>query len=203
MRTYSNGTGSKAKKTKANFFKKNMYAIILGASLLIVALVITLTLTLGAKKPVIEEPGTGTDVPPIEKISFVNPLKDCTLVQDAALEKLVWNPTLKDWRTHNGVDFGATVGEDVFSVANGTVINVDDTILGGIVVTVKHIDGYVSACMGLDVASVKIGDVVKAGDKIGTIGKMMCENTGAHLHVELQLNNDYVSILPHITPDEK
>ncbi|MDE7463394.1 MAG: M23 family metallopeptidase [Clostridiales bacterium] len=47
---------------------------------------------------------------------------------------------------------------------------------------------------------VKVGDSVKAGDKIGKAGKSVAElNTGAHLHLELKKDGKYVdptTVLP-------
>lgn len=195
MRTYSNGT--KAKKSGKNFFKKNMYAFILGGSLLIVALVITLSLTLGLKKPTIDTP---VDVPPVtEKQVFISPLKECVVKHDAAFDKLVWNETLKQWRTHNGIDLAAAAGDDVYSVSDGKVTKVENTILDGVVVTVSHANGFVSVYKGLESASVEVDAEVKGGDVIGKVGNMMCEqNRGAHLHLEMLQNGKYVNAMDHI-----
>lgn len=201
MRTYSNGTN--AKKPGKRMLKKNLYAIILGASLLIVAVAITLVLTLGLNRDNTEKPPfVDTEVPPT-KVVFALPLKECVVKNDAALDKLVWNSTLEMWRTHDGVDFAATEGDEVFSLAGGTVTNVEDTIMDGIVVTITYSDGFVSIYKGLESASVKADDVVKAGDAIGKVGGMVCEQgEGLHLHVELIKSNEWVSVMDYLNINE-
>ena len=111
-----------------------------------------------------------------------------------ALDKLVYWDTLEVWKYHPGIDF---VGDsDVMAIRDGTVTSVDmHTTLDGNVVTVTHDDGYVSVYKSLgDNVTVKVGDKVKAGDKLGTTSSSMASesNTGAHLHLEIQKDGKYI-----------
>lgn len=101
---------------------------------------------------------------------------------------------------HRGVDFaygGSTSGKPVYSVTDGEVIEVgmfntscalSDSGQGkwDNRVMIRHKDGTVSGYSHMTVDSIvasgiKVGDTVKAGQQIGTIGN--CGNSqGAHLH---------------------
>ena len=46
-------------------------------------------------------------------------------------DELVYNKTLGDWRTHNGIDIQASEGDSVRTAAGGTVLSVkDDELMG-------------------------------------------------------------------------
>lgn len=196
MRTYKRSAHA-SEHAKKRMSKKGIYAVAVTASVLLVALALTLSLTFGLRTPAPADNDYKPADNPIEppaKIVFGAPLSQCTVVKEAALNRLVYNETLKQWRTHNGVDFEAAAGSDVLSVADGTVTNVENTILEGVVVTVTHDDGYVSVYKGLESASVQKDDTVEAGGKLGVVGTMMCEQkSGAHLHLEMKKNGKYIS----------
>lgn len=183
MKTYQSGTNDK----KRNFFKRHWHALVVVAAVIVVALVVTLSvvLTLPESEPV---NGPVAD-PPIEQVEkkTVLPMTGATVGLGYSYDKLSYWETLEDWRVHPAIDF---VGEgDVLAVRDGTVTAVDmHTALEGNVVTVTHDDGYVSVykSLGEDVA-VKVGQAVKAGDKLGTASNSMLTEvkTGAHLHLEM------------------
>lgn len=201
MKTYQSST--KEKKTKKNFFMRNIYGIIFGATLLVVAGVITLTLVLNAKTPVDNKPGGDVDVDvPTPKPTFVVPLEEYSVGQSAALDKLVYSSTLNQWRTHNGIDLIAAAGAQVKCVASGTVEKVESTTLEGTVITIAHADGLVSIYKGLsDQVAVKEGDSVTSGDVIGTVADTMMieQREGAHLHLEMKLAGKYVDPAAYVT----
>lgn len=199
MKTYQSST----KEKKKNFFKRHWQAFVVTASVLVVAAVITLSVvfTLPKSGPVDEivvDPPT-SDVNTEPKI--VLPVEGAELGLEYANEKLVYWETLKLWKVHPAIDF---VGEgDVVAIRDGKVTDVElNTTLDGNVVTIEHDDGYVSVykSLGSDIA-VKVGDEVKAGDKLGVTSKsMMSElDTGAHLHLEIKKDGKYVdpaTVLP-------
>ncbi len=198
MKTYQSGT----KEKKKNFFKRHAQALIITGSAIVVAVVIVLSvvLTLPDSKPV---DGPIDDDPPIVNTdpTIVMPMTGASVGLDYAYDKLVYWDTLEVWKVHPAIDF---VGEgNVVAIRDGKVTAVDmHTTLDGNVVTVTHDDGYVSVYKSLgDDIAVKVGDEVKAGDKLGvTSNSMMSElNTGAHLHLELMKDGKYVdpsTVLP-------
>ena len=102
-----------------------------------------------------------------------------------AMDCLVYNPTTRDWRVHNGIDIAAEAGTTVCAAADGVVHTVyDDEVLGTTVV-IRHDGGYVTMYASLDKAvSVKAGDTVTLGQALGCVGNTALLETalGDHLH---------------------
>lgn len=199
MKTYQSGTKEKRK----NFFKRHKHVVIIVASMLVIGAVLAVTLSLTLPKRnagVSPEPNIPVDVDPV--VQIVLPMKDATVGMGYNDNKLVYWETLESWRTHSAVDF---VGAgDVFSVMDGKISAVESTSLEGTVITVTHDNGYVSIYKSLaDEAAVKVGDSVKAGDKLGTTDSTMLEqHLGEHLHFELKQNGEHVdpsTVLPMTT----
>ncbi len=99
-------------------------------------------------------------------------------------DELVYNETLKDWRTHNGVDIACGQEEAVKACQAGKVTAVYEDGSWGHVVEVEG-SGVVLRYAGLGKTKVKAGDTVSAGDKLGVIGEVGCGSaSGPHLHLE-------------------
>jgi hypothetical protein len=104
-----------------------------------------------------------------------------------------------EWRTFNdghrsqhlGLDLGARKGSVVKAVAAGTVALVRETFLAGNVVVLDHGGGIASAYFHLAEISVKEGDRVKAGGRVGTVGQTG-RTTGPHLHLSVWAGGDFV-----------
>jgi murein DD-endopeptidase MepM/ murein hydrolase activator NlpD len=88
---------------------------------------------------------------------------------------------------HSGIDFRGEKGDIALSTAPGTVIFVGDRGNYGTVVDVDHGMGFTTRYAHLDEASVKVGDEVQAGAKVGLIGNTG-RSTGRHLHYEVRYN---------------
>ncbi|MFH1192764.1 MAG: peptidoglycan DD-metalloendopeptidase family protein [Candidatus Jorgensenbacteria bacterium] len=90
---------------------------------------------------------------------------------------------------HNGIDIGAPVGTEVFSVANGTVISTgdQDKYRGcrkagyGRFIVVKHENGLTTLYAHLSQISVTVGQKMARGEVIGYVGRTGWA-TGPHLH---------------------
>ncbi len=103
----------------------------------------------------------------------------------------VYSYTLKDWRSHCGIDVAAEEGAEVLNVCDGAVESVSVDDLMGNLVVVRHTDGKVSRYASLGQVAVKEGQVLAKGDVIGTVGKSMLLECGEtdHLHYELWEND--------------
>ncbi len=127
---------------------------------------------------------TGTTVPPVADL-YVLPLTN--EVQKAFSNgELVYSETMQDWRVHNGTDFAGKAGAEVKAAANGTVKAIFEDTLWGHVVEIDHGFGILSRYCGVSARDVKVGDTVKAGDPIGVLTAVPCEEAdGTHLHLEI------------------
>ncbi len=204
MKTYSRGNTT-AKKSARYVWARYKSVIISAITLVLISVALTLALIFGIDK---KQPVTDmeVEVPVVSepKLEFNAPLKELTVIKSASIDKIVWSETLKQFCTHEGVDFKATVGESVNSMAQGKVLAVQDTILDGVVVTIEHADGFTSVYKGLSNASVSIGDEVTASTVIGTVGNIACESSsGAHLHVELIKSGLKVNVTDYLDVESK
>lgn len=87
-----------------------------------------------------------------------------------------------------GIDIVETKGEkfDVIASLTGTVTEVKEDPLLGNIVTISHGDSITTHYASLGEVAVDAGSEVKQGDKIGTAGKnMFNESSGIHVHFEL------------------
>lgn len=90
-----------------------------------------------------------------------------------------------DFETHKGIDLAAEPGMDVMAAGSGTVIFArwrDDGY--GMTVVIAH-DTTFTLYAHLEGTVVGCGDVVSAGDVIGTVGSTG-DATGPHLHFEIR-----------------
>ena len=82
---------------------------------------------------------------------------------------------------HTGTDFAGAVGAPVVAPTGGVVALVADFYLAGKAVYLDHGAGLVTGYFHLSRADVAKGDTVKAGQRIGAVGRSG-RVTGPHLH---------------------
>jgi murein DD-endopeptidase MepM/ murein hydrolase activator NlpD len=92
---------------------------------------------------------------------------------------------------HAGVDFAGREGSDVVAVASGVVTYADKRYGYGLMVEINHGDGYVTRYGHHETLSVAVGDIVKKGQVIGSMGTSG-RATGPHVHFEVLKNGRHV-----------
>ncbi|MCD7858546.1 MAG: M23 family metallopeptidase [Clostridiales bacterium] len=111
-------------------------------------------------------------------------------------DTLTYNEALEDWRTHNGVDLSAEVGDDVVAAWSGQVVSVREDAVLGVTVTIDCGDGYTTVYGNLaEPAAVSAGNQVSAGDVLGAVGETAGGEThggDGFLHFAVLLDGDYV-----------
>jgi len=88
---------------------------------------------------------------------------------------------------HSGVDFAGREGSDVIAVASGVVTYAGERSGYGKMVEVSHADGLVTRYAHHKSIDVTVGDVVKKGEKLGSMGSTG-RSTGPHVHFEVLKN---------------
>ena len=109
--------------------------------------------------------------------------------------ELVKSSTTGIWETHNGTDFAAPIGSDVYCTLDGTVTEIKRDPLWGVCVTVLHEDGTVSRYCGLNESlNVQSGQILERGTVIGTVGNTNEAESAdePHLHFEVLRNDAYI-----------
>ena len=131
-----------------------------------------------------------------ESISVVSPILGQTVAVFAA-DELVYDATLGDWRTHNGIDIEAPAGTAVSAAAAGAVLSVEEDSRMGTTVTIQHSGGYVTTYASLQPeVQVALGDSVSAGTVIGTVGNTSLTEAGLGAHLHFSVSRDGEAVDP-------
>ncbi|MBQ8264294.1 MAG: peptidoglycan DD-metalloendopeptidase family protein [Oscillospiraceae bacterium] len=112
-----------------------------------------------------------------------------------SMDKLQYNRTMQDWRTHDGIDIAAELGAQVKAVADGRVEKVYSDDAMGTTVVLIHSGGLRSIyCNLAESPTVSEGDGVAAGSVIGSVGSTALYETGEvnHLHFAMSLDGESV-----------
>jgi murein DD-endopeptidase MepM/ murein hydrolase activator NlpD len=88
---------------------------------------------------------------------------------------------------HEGIDFPAESGTPIVAAASGTVVFADWHPAYGKMLEIDHGNGLVSRYAHTSSLTVKEGDLVVRGQRVGTVGSTG-RSTGPHLHFEVRLN---------------
>lgn len=132
----------------------------------------------------------------------VSPLQG-EVVAAFSVDQLLYNETLDDWRTHDGVDIAAAAGDAVLAASAGTVLSVTDDPLMGTTVVIGHSDGYETTYANLQAnPPVEEGETVTAGQTIGAVGTTAAAESaqGAHLHFAVTREGEAVDPQSFLNP---
>ncbi|TRZ45842.1 M23 family metallopeptidase [Robertkochia solimangrovi] len=103
-------------------------------------------------------------------------------------------------RPHKGTDFAAPVGTPILATANGTVIESTRRGGNGNFVKIKHNSTYSTQYLHMQKRLVRVGDFVKQGDVIGTVG-MTGNTSGPHVCYRFWKNGSQVDPFRQKLPD--
>ena len=148
--------------------------------------------------PVVDE-GKNEETPvpddtkkPETKLTFVSPVVG-TVVKEHSLEAPVFSLTLGEWRVHTGIDIACDEGAGVFASEAGVVTAIYSDPMLGYTVEITHSGELKTRYSNLasDVGSLKVGDEVCLGDKIGVVGDSAISEIAEepHLHFEVLLKD--------------
>lgn len=131
------------------------------------------------------------DLQSVQTPSFALPL-DGVISAPFSGNELVFNKTMNDWRTHNGMDIDAAPNTTVKAPTKGRIGAVYNDPQWGGVVEIDAGEVTFRLC-GIKDTRVSVNDTVAQGNEIGVLGGIEAESVGApHLHVEAFENNKNV-----------
>ncbi|MEE1043513.1 MAG: M23 family metallopeptidase, partial [Clostridia bacterium] len=97
-----------------------------------------------------------------EDVKYTMPLTG-ELQKGFSSDELLWDETMQDWRTHNGIDIASDAGAEVDTAAEGTVVEAYESETYGFVVKVQHPDGIVTVYKNLERIVVEKDDTLDLG----------------------------------------
>jgi len=114
-----------------------------------------------------------------------------------SVEALLYDETMLDWRTHDGLDLAAEEGTRVLATAAGTVDKIYEDDLMGMTVVIDHGKGLSSLYANLsEDTEVAVGDEVYTGDIIGAVGRTAAAESGRDTHLHFALYQDGEPVNP-------
>lgn len=116
------------------------------------------------------------------------------------------DPIYKIRKFHEGLDFSAPIGTEIYATGDGTVVNVTVSPIGyGKYVEIDHGFGYSTLYAHMEGFNVKPGQKVKRGDIIGYVGNTG-KSSGPHLHYEVRIKGKAVDpahyFFQDLTPEQ-
>jgi len=103
------------------------------------------------------------------------------------------HPIYKIRQFHYGMDFTASIGTKIYATGDGVIKDVQSIGGGyGKWILIDHGFGYETLYAHLNAFDVKIGDRVKRGSVIGSVGNSGT-STGPHVHYEVHKNGEPVN----------
>ncbi len=112
-----------------------------------------------------------------------------TVLQDYSLQT-VYSETMKDWRSHTGIDIEGALADPVTAAADGEVTRAYEDKLWGGVIEITHRGGLKTVYKGVSTLSmISVGKKVSGGETISGIGSAPAESKAMpHIHFETWLD---------------
>lgn len=129
---------------------------------------------------------------------FIKPV-DGEIVKQYGKEKLLYSNTLKEWTAHLGIDIKANKTTVVKSSSDGIIKSIKNDPRYGLTVIIEHNNGYASIYSNLLTAEfVTVGENVKSGQTIGTVGNTAPFEIVDDPHLHFEITKDGENIDPEM-----
>jgi murein DD-endopeptidase MepM/ murein hydrolase activator NlpD len=128
----------------------------------------------------------------LECIPAIQPILNKDLTRTASGFGWRIDPVYHTRRFHEGMDFTAPIGTDIYATGNGTIQLAGWKQGYGNTVEINHGFGYKTLYGHMHQIKVRIGQKVKRGEVIGTVGSTG-KSTGPHLHYEVHFKGQVMN----------
>ena len=128
----------------------------------------------------------------IKSIPSIQPVSNRDLTRIASGFGLRMHPIYKIIKMHNGMDFTAPIGTEIYATGDGVVEKVGWVGGYGKTIMINHGFGYKTRYAHCSKFNCSKGQKVKRGDLIGFVGNTG-QSSGPHLHYEVFKNNRQIN----------
>lgn len=122
-----------------------------------------------------------------KELSFIKPVEG-EILKGFAKDTLLYSETLGEWTTHLGIDIKADKTSVVKAAEQGKIKSIKNDPRYGLSIIIEHSDGYETLYSNLlSTEFVQVGEEVKQGQSIGTVGNTATFEIAdqSHLHFEI------------------
>lgn len=142
----------------------------------------------------------------LSAIPAIQPVNNLDLKRISSYFGVRMDPFYKVNKFHQGVDFSAPIGTEVYATGDGKVISISKSKWGyGNTLVIDHGFGYQTKYSHLQDFKVNKGEKIKRGQLIATVGNTG-KSTAPHLHYEVHKNKRPVNpihfFFNDLTPEE-
>lgn len=181
----------KTRKEKAKeWLREHSFLVTVAVLMVFVILAISIVTAVMKKGPIEDE---GTITPPV--VQWNLPVENVNIVQEFDDQNLQENKSFEWWEVFREVAFKLNIGDKIFAVGDGNIIEVNNNLAEGYYVVIQHNDGIRSIYRSLDSnVLVRVGDRVTRGTQIGTAGtSARGSHFGTHLRFAMTQNGRVVN----------
>lgn len=132
-----------------------------------------------------------------QDVKFIKPVEG-EISKQYAKENLLYSETLEEWTTHLGIDIKAEKTTVVKAVADGKVKSIKNDPRYGLSIIIEHQDGYETLYANLLTSEfVQVGEEVKQGASIGTVGNTATFEILDEPHLHFEISKDGQNLDPN------
>lgn len=132
-----------------------------------------------------------------EVVKFIKPVEG-EISKQYAKDNLLYSETLEEWTTHLGIDIKADKTTVVKAVADGKIKSIKNDPRYGLSIIIEHQDGYETLYANLLTSEfVQVGEEVKQGSSIGTVGNTATFEILDEPHLHFEISKDGQNLDPN------
>ncbi len=134
----------------------------------------------------------------VRNLPIIQPIHNRDLTRIGSYYGMRLHPILGIYKMHEGIDLTAPTGTPVYAAGGGMVVKVEHSRsrrgYGNLVIIDHGYDGLSTRYAHLNSITVKRGQKIDRGDKIGTVGNTGL-STAPHLHYEIRRHGESINPL--------
>lgn len=121
------------------------------------------------------------------------------IVMNYSVDKGIYDKTLNQYRTNDSICISASEGSAVKAAADGVVANISNSRENGNTIVIEHGNGWSTTYSQLNKNTfVSVGDVVSAGQEIGTVASPSIYYSLIGSHVSFKVAKDSQTVNPNM-----
>lgn len=145
----------------------------------------------------LKDPVAASPIPQNQHSGYSSPLTAYTLLTPFNENSMRCSSVTGIWAIHDAADLQAQLGQPVFAIADGIILDLGENELQGAWISIDHHNGLKALYAGMSKGeSLAVGEQVQCGDIIGYIGKGTLAESDLPPHLHLRVTSNEAAIDP-------